>query len=35
MPRYLLDPFNMAVNVMDTAVLTRASIAGGYGVAVF
>jgi hypothetical protein len=35
MPRYLLDlPFNMAVNVMDTAVqLTRASIAGGYGVA--
>jgi hypothetical protein len=28
------SPFNMAVNVMDTAVqLTRASIAGGYGVA--
>jgi hypothetical protein len=25
------SPFNMAVNVMDTAVqLTRASIAGGY-----
>jgi hypothetical protein len=34
MPRYLLDLLNMAVNVMDTAVqLTRASIAGGYGVA--
>jgi hypothetical protein len=28
--------FNMAVNVMDTAVqLTRASIAGGYGWLVF
>jgi hypothetical protein len=31
-----IDSLNMAINVMDTAVqLTRASIAGGYGVAMF